>query len=346
MGRPLSHARRPGSSPLARGLPHNWGHPSGYPRIIPARAGFTACVGARVRASGDHPRSRGVYRRRLRRRLRGQGSSPLARGLPEPPDHVPLGPGIIPARAGFTAIVIVVIVVSSDHPRSRGVYRRVSPARARRAGSSPLARGLLPRPLTAIRTGGIIPARAGFTRRLRWSLWFLSDHPRSRGVYAGEFYPCAPDVGSSPLARGLLWVDTTARTADRIIPARAGFTARDRTALLPPPDHPRSRGVYPASASSSPPTSWIIPARAGFTPPPRTPTPPAPDHPRSRGVYVSAAGRRPRSAGSSPLARGLRDHADVADAALGIIPARAGFTPGYTPGRDVYQDHPRSRGVY
>ena len=52
------------------------------------------------------------------------------------------------------------------------------------------------------------------------------------------------------------------------------------------------------------------------------------------------------SEGSSPLARGLRDALLEAFPAIGIIPARAGFThPTWTPARYV-RDHPRSRGVY
>ena len=50
----------------------------------------------------DHPRSRGVYAKRLRPSKPGAGSPPLARGLLpdtlDPRDQV----GIIPARAGFT----------------------------------------------------------------------------------------------------------------------------------------------------------------------------------------------------------------------------------------------------
>ena len=52
------------------------------------------------------------------------------------------------------------------------------------------------------------------------------------------------------------------------------------------------------------------------------------------------------SAGSSPLARGLHRGEGRQQAALGIIPARAGFTDEVgVDGRHV-QDHPRSRGVY
>ena len=72
---------RRGSSPLARGLPH-----PAQPRrllggIIPARAGFTRPSPPTWSPDGDHPRSRGVYRRGRWATPRRGGSSPLARGL-------------------------------------------------------------------------------------------------------------------------------------------------------------------------------------------------------------------------------------------------------------------------
>ena len=55
---------------------------------------------------------------------------------------------------------------------------------------------------------------------------------------------------------------------------------------------------------------------------------------------------RSRSTGSSPLARGLRVGDDIGVGAVGIIPARAGFTPDPARGSGGVGDHPRSRGVY
>ena len=70
------------------------------------------------------------------------------------------------------------------------------------------------------------------------------------------------------------------------------------------------------------------------------------DHPRSRGVYSRRFLTVYCIAGSSPLARGLPADAAQGDDARGIIPARAGFTPGRGRTSTVGGDHPRSRGVY
>ena len=131
-------------------------------------------------------------------------------------------------------------------------------------------------------------------------------------------------------------------------------------------DHPRSRGVYPPSsrdhlgvAGSSPlarglpiherhgsAIGGIIPARAGFTAYMRGKVAGVEDHPRSRGVYAGSPPSGSASAGSSPLARGLRNRRQLPARAPRIIPARAGFTPGAGAESISRRDHPRSRGVY
>ena len=216
-----------------------------FPRIIPARAGFTPVGDSIMAAVPDHPRSRGVY--------------PMASFTRELRDR------IIPARAGFTWRRRTGSPRSEDHPRSRGVYATNHTANFNLPGSSPLARGLRRPRRPAPCRGRIIPARAGFTRGRAGSRRRPGDHPRSRGVYPRGLRWCAAVRGSSPLARGL--------------PSKCGATAPQYA------DHPRSRGVYaavwkpaPTVAGSSPLARGllkplirddeevgIIPARAGFT---------------------------------------------------------------------------------
>ena len=215
-----------GSSPLARGL-HLVVHAvRQHVRIIPARAGFT---GRRVRLSPgerDHPRSRGVYPPPTGRIRILTGSSPLARGLRRAAGQRPHPRGIIPARAGFTARGRSQPRGRSDHPRSRGVYLGGGCEHGRTEGSSPLARGLLGHVLPLADEVRIIPARAGFTSRVRDSGRDSGDHPRSRGVYGIWWRARAIRIGSSPLARGLPSESQTPEHHPRIIPARAGFTVR------------------------------------------------------------------------------------------------------------------------
>ena len=152
-------------------------------------------------------------------------------------------------------------------------------------GSSPLARGLPVVRGVQRDVARIIPARAGFTSGPSRDCSAELDHPRSRGVYAPVQPHRGAMAGSSPLARGLLVPEEGVPGLGRIIPARAGFTRPRRALMRPPPDHPRSRGVYTALGwrtlppqGSSPLARGllvtlrgvggdrgIIPARAGFT---------------------------------------------------------------------------------
>ena len=94
-------------------------------------------------------------------------------------------------------------------------------------------------------------------------------------------------------------------------------------------------------------TYWrIIPARAGFTIHVAISLVVAPDHPRSRGVYGTGGSQSGEPPGSSPLARGLHGPRGRPRGRQGIIPARAGFTPGPRTVLLRASDHPRSRGVY
>ncbi len=274
-------------------------------RIIPARAGSTVFAALRDLLGQDHPRSRGVDSVADVDQPYQHGSSPLARGRPaggwgvlfRPVDHprsrgVDLvgaaiaisGVRIIPARAGSTPYGAPRSRASRDHPRSRGVDALWGAEKPGLAGSSPLARGRL--------------------RAAQANYKYFADHPRSRGV--DFYYRTTPHrtLGSSPLARGRRVHVQVQAPLTRIIPARAGSTARSSVAKAWRRDHPRSRGVDPVGlvadvfgGGSSPLARGrprqpagprrdhrIIPARAGSTHSFSSQALARKDHPRSRGV--------------------------------------------------------------
>ena len=152
-----------GSSPLARGPQQGLEGLSGTFGLIPARAGTTTVYEDIFQFSWAHPRSRGDHVRSLHLKERELGSSPLARG---PHGAVRRGKrtrGLIPARAGTTALFLRTIKSAGAHPRSRGdhlcILRRIPII----GGSSPLARGPLHGFLIDFNNHGLIPARAGTT---------------------------------------------------------------------------------------------------------------------------------------------------------------------------------------
>ena len=251
---------------------------------------------------------------------------PRSRGVYGIRRTTPPGPGrIIPARAGFTPAPRRPIRAAGDHPRSRGVYAAARHCSTVRTGSSPLARGLHPGCEAFIGDMGIIPARAGFTPGAGRAVRGSRDHPRSRGVYAGCRRPGGGARGSSPLARGLRPATAATWTSMGSSPLARGL----------PLARLRQRVSY-----------GIIPARAGFTTCTWMGCPRIPDHPRSRGVYGPRGAARLCRGGSSPLARGLQVEDPLGFRRRRIIPARAGFTPGWAVLCSSSPDHPRSRGVY
>ena len=194
-----------GSSPLARGLRNRGQFSSSAPRIIPARAGFTNRVGCTSAPTGDHPRSRGVYRTAKVKTPWSGGSSPLARGLLADMLLLPHVSRIIPARAGFTFSGTMSLGESTDHPRSRGVYISTTIPRDLYDGSSPLARGLLGRGSARIIAGRIIPARAGFTLADPWN----PNEPvlyQTPVAFTADLGPAPPSCGSAAVV--LRWTTT------------------------------------------------------------------------------------------------------------------------------------------
>ena len=119
-----------GSSPLVRGalLQRRLGTQS--PGIIPARAGSTPSFLPCPSVPRDHPRSCGEHWQTSYTSAMARGSSPLVRGAPARDSCIIDTGGIIPARAGSTAIPHVMQREAEDHPRSCGEHTH-SPRRRR-----------------------------------------------------------------------------------------------------------------------------------------------------------------------------------------------------------------------
>ena len=138
-------------------------------------------------------------------------------------------------------------------------------------------------------------------------------------------------AGSSPLTRGALAPYVLPADRPGIIPAHAGSTVMDPSALILMRDHPRSRGEHGTlhkrrdrRLGSSPLTrgahfegegvgvaEGIIPAHAGSTAATVVVRLVHGDHPRSRGEHVFPITDPETTPGSSPLTRGAREFYQV-----------------------------------
>ena len=207
-----------------------------------------------------------------------------------------------------------------------------------------------------------------------------------RGEYTHETRASVTELGSPPLARGILCSFSFQRLGKRITPACAGNTRENVRRITSSGDHPRLRGEYQLRrklqevALGSPPLARgihldfldfvravrITPACAGNTLSPKNKGRQTEDHPRLRGEYrqqslmlsryrgsprlrgeyMSAASNITSAPGSPPLARGIQLIPGRRVSAIGITPACAGNTRRLTMAGCQYRDHPRLRGEY
>ena len=232
------------------------------------------------------------------------------------------------------------------HPRAGGENTAYMRDGHPEMGSSPRGRGKLEGVQHEVLGQGLIPARAGKTRRPCGRSRGNRAHPRAGGENCAGLGAQGPAWGSSPRERGKP-ADRAGRLAvGGLIPARAGktllrasFTWFDRAHpraggenLAVPPRRATSRGSSPRGRGKRPGRSGVlrhaglIPARAGKTARSGTRPHRTAAHPRAGGENAYVRKLNAHGAGSSPRGRGKLTSLDLREVSLGLIPARAGKT--------------------
>ena len=132
--------------------------------------------------------------------------------------------------------------LARDHPRACGEQREPVDERVGDEGSSPRVRGAVGCKIYPEFCGGIIPARAGSSPRLRKRQSFHWDHPRACGEQVPFFLADSFIEGSSPRVRGAALWQIDHSIDDGIIPARAGSSYGLSLRPHSTRDHPRACG--------------------------------------------------------------------------------------------------------
>ena len=313
-----------GSSPPVRGAQGCGGAVGGFLGLIPARAGSTLLLGAACSLAGAHPRPCGEHWRAIPAQSAGSGSSPPVRGARELPFAPLPRAGLIPARAGSTTERGVLRAAIGAHPRPCGEHAGGIRSTVQLQGSSPPVRGALSRDSVEIRGDGLIPARAGSTRRCYTSARTGRAHPRPCGEHRTLARIFQRIWGSSPPVRGAHPLMQPGDDEVGLIPARAGSTLLIPLRILAAGAHPRPCGEHVqinmqvlSHTGSSPPVrgahmtadsfhvrGGLIPARAGSTPPNQHCPCGTRAHPRPCGEHIVTVDSVDTSKGSSPPVRG------------------------------------------
>ena len=171
-------------------------------RLIPARAGKTGDQSEYSRYWPAHPRAGGENARDTARTWIDRGSSPRGRGKPRQDRRSHQRRRLIPARAGKTRCHRDDIGRCEAHPRAGGENCWRWCRSCRRSGSSPRGRGKLADLPGSDDAFGLIPARAGKTRRACPATKSPMALPRAGGENRIVLPSSRRSRGSSPRGRG------------------------------------------------------------------------------------------------------------------------------------------------
>ena len=234
----------------------------------------------------------------------------------------------IPVGTGNTVEHFTYLGGYSVHPRGHGEHATFGGHSVYCIGSSPWARGTHEKQHVVNAASRFIPVGTGNTRAIESVSISNPVHPRGHGEHAPTSGEALTINGSSPWARGTLFHITSALSSLRFIPVGRGNTNGQDGTVIGTAVHPRGHGehlviqpqqirIHGSSpwARGTPTTPYknkiptrFIPVGTGNTGTLQARFSTLPVHPRGHGEHSEKQHHLLRPTGSSPWARGTREH--------------------------------------
>ena len=315
-----------GSSPRVRGTPKLLHRAAEQFRFIPACAGNTVYSSGGGPYISVHPRVCGEHAICPLSVVVHLGSSPRVRGTPLRCRRGWQHRRFIPACAGNTAATRLSHCRKSVHPRVCGEHAFSGMASGRRPGSSPRVRGTPPRLAGGEGHRRFIPACAGNTVAMSWSLAARSVHPRVCGEHTVATITTNGSRGSSPRVRGTRYSQQQTPVWLPVHPRVCGEHAIDGAGVAAlAGSSPRVRGTHRMRRLHIH-RARFIPACAGNTLHASIKARAEPVHPRVCGEHCIQGIHIIINTGSSPRVRGTHSESTYILPIARFIPACAGNT--------------------
>ncbi len=317
-----------------------------------------------VRLRRDHPHGRGENPKQAFECAHKHGPSPRAWGKRKRLSGPEVAERTIPTGVGKTNIVVILGLLSWDHPHGRGENDKFWTRMPISTGPSPRAWGKRATGVVAAMANGTIPTGVGKTESVGPFTRTTADHPHGRGENLAFVYNHGIHAGPSPRAWGK-HIDVDSRGAfDGTIPTGVGKTLAYIHYNVSITDHPHGRGENDSSRSprgpegGPSPRAWgkpisilqrirkrrTIPTGVGKTSQKIQPIIYFADHPHGRGENCPSCATVGLKTGPSPRAWGKRGHHSREGSVAGTIPTGVGKTCHSSKTTRTLSDHPHGRG--
>ena len=191
-----------------------------------------------------HPRGHGEHFSINLHCLKGNGSSPWARGTQIGVGSQVNGRRFIPVGTGNTGYQQLAPWAIAVHPRGHGEHSYAARTGLTSRGSSPWARGTPGQFKTEDLHRRFIPVGTGNTYSDMTYCGDTSVHPRGHGEHISVRVSESHEDGSSPWARGTLFYAVCKPLFARFIPVGTGNTKGRHILMVIRTVHPRGHGEH------------------------------------------------------------------------------------------------------